>query len=379
MRRLSFLVVGGAILVAVVLLAGFIALGGAERLDTTQTASASTCPPTNSASSQGSAAEAEASQILLASLQDAACSLNVSREDLVLALGRGTGIAEAAQTLGVAPDALTTAVLGAITTAVDAEEAAGRLTPTTALAVRTLLELVPPDQLLAAVRGDQGACKELPWKATGDLDEIAAEIGVKTGLGAACALEVSPLEAVAALADPQGLEGLATRAGVSQATVEAAVRVAMEQAINEAAEAGALSGTEGTVLAAAARVAPVDRLLAIVRGDDDPCVAFPWPGSTSRGETLAGVALVGIVDAACQLQVPTFDMFAALASQAELDALIASSGVSEAEIEAALRTGLENGVSEAQDAGSMSGIEALLLRAVLSQVGILDLLNNFAG
>lgn len=379
MRRSGFAVVGGAIVVAVVLVAGFIALGGAERLDTTQTASASTCPPTNSASSQGSAAEAEASQILLASLQDAACSLNVSREDLVLALGRGTGIAEAAQTLGVAPDALTAAVLGAITTAVDAEQAAGRLTPTTALAVRTLLELVPPDQLLAAVRGDQGACKELPWKATGDLDEIAAEIGVKTGLGAACSLEVSPLEAVAALADPQGLEGLATRAGVSQATVEAAVRVAMEQAINEAAEAGALSGTEGTVLAAAARVAPVDRLLAIVRGDDDPCVAFPWPGSTSRGETLAGVALVGIVDAACQLQVATFDMFAALASQAELDALIASSGASQAEIETALRTGLEKGVTEAQDADAMSGIEALLLRAVLSQVGILDLLSNFAG
>jgi hypothetical protein len=72
-------------------------------------------------------------------------------------------------------------------------------------------------------------------------------------------------------------------------------------------------------------------------------------------------------------------MFAALASQAELDALITSSGASQAEIEAALRTGLENGVNEAQDAGAMSGIEALLLRAVLSQVGILDLLNSFAG
>ncbi|MBJ7332998.1 MAG: hypothetical protein JHD05_00030, partial [Thermoleophilia bacterium] len=95
--------------------------------------------------------------------------------------------------------------------------------------------------------------------------------------------------------------------------------------------------------------------------------------------TLAGVALVGVVDAACQLQVPTFDMFAALASQADLDALIASSGASEAEIEAALRTGLEQGVTEAQDADAMSGIEALLLRAVLSQVGILDLLSNVAG
>jgi len=153
----------------------------------------------------------------------------------------------------------------------------------------------------------------------------------------------------------------------------------MEQAINDAAAAGALSGTEGTVLAAAARVAPVDRILAIVRGDDDPCAAFPWPGSTSQSETLAGIALVGVVDAACQLHVATFDMFAALTSQAELDQLIASSGKSQTEIEDALRTGLEKGLTEAQDAGAMSGIEALLLRAVLSQVGILDLLKNFAG
>ena len=72
-------------------------------------------------------------------------------------------------------------------------------------------------------------------------------------------------------------------------------------------------------------------------------------------------------------------MFAALASQADLDLLIESSGASQEEIEAALRTGLEKGVTAAQDADAMSGIEALLLRAVLSQVGILDLLNNFAG
>lgn len=379
MRRSSVTIVAMAIAVGVVLVAGFGALGGADRLRTTETAGAATCRDQTPANAQGTAAEAQASRILLTSLQSAACLLKVSREDLVLALGRGNGIAAAAQTLGVAPKALQAAVLGSITKAVDAEEAAGTLAPTTALAVRTLIEIVPPDQLLAAVRGDQGACKKLPWKSVGDLKQIAAEVGVKTGLGAACALHVSPLEAVAALADPQGLAGLATRAGVPQATVEKAVRVALEQAINEAAAAGALSGTEGTVLAAAARVAPVDRILAIVRGDDDPCVPFAWPGATSQGETLAAIAIVGVVDAACQLQVPTFDMFAALANQAELDRLIASSGKSQTELEDALRAGLDKGLNQAQDAGAMSSIEALLLRAVLSQVGILDLLNNFTG
>lgn len=371
--------VGGAVVIALVLIAGFTALGGADRLRTANTVHAATCDTQVPASAQGTAAETEASQILLASLQAAACALRVSREDLVLALGRGNGIADAAQTLGVTAVALEEAVLGSITTTVDAEEAAGKLTPTTALAVRTLIDIVPPDQLLATVRGEQGACQTLPWKSVGDLKQIAAEIGVKTGLGAACALQVSPLEAVAALADPRGLDGLVTRAGVSQAAVEQAVRTAMEQAINEAAAAGALSGTEGTVLAAAARVAPVDRLLAIVRGDDDPCEPFLWPGSTNRGEMLAAVALVGVVDAACQLGVPTFDMFAALASQADLDRLIASSGASQEELEAALQSGLEKGLDQAQEADAVSTIEALLLRAVLSQVGILDLLQNFIG
>jgi hypothetical protein len=133
------------------------------------------------------------------------------------------------------------------------------------------------------------------------------------------------------------------------------------------------------VLGSAARVAPVDRLLAIVRGDDDPCAPFPWPGSESRSEALAAIVLIGVVDAACRLDVPTFDAFAALADPAELQALIETSGRSEAEIEEALKAGLDRGVAEAEAAGGISGLEALLLRAVLSQVGILDLLNALSG
>ncbi len=381
MRRTDIAFIGVAVVAAFVLVGAFVALGGAERLraaPATAAAATASCTATAGAST-GSAAEVEASTILITSLNAAACTLKVSREDLVLALARGNGIKDAAQTLAVTPKALQDAVLGAITKTAADEEAAGRLTPTTALALRTLLEIVPPDQLLAAVKGSSGACAKLPWKSVGDLQRVAAEIGVKTGLGAACALNVAPLEAVSALADPRGLQGLATRSGKSQAAVEQAVRTAMEQSINEAAGAGALSGTEGTVLAAAARVAPVDRILAIVRGDDDPCSPFAWPETSSRGDALAAVALIGVVDAACQLGAPTFDVFAALASQSELDALISSSGKTQAEIEIALRSGIEQGLAEGQDAGAISGVEALLLRGVLSQVGILDLLRIFAG
>ena len=371
-----------ALAAAVGLVGSFVAAGGAERLQTQPAVAGQASDACSAAAlpvAAGAALEAEASRILLVSLTGAACTLKVPREDLVLALGRGSSVAAAAATLGVGTTQLEDAVFGAIEQSVASEEQAGRVTPTTALAIRTLVDIVPADRLLAAVQGSGDACGSLPWKPVDGLSAVAAEIGVKTGLRTACALQVAPLEAIAALADPAGLAGLATRSGRSPAEVERAVRTAIGASIAEAAAAGALSGTEGSVLGAAARVAPVDRLLAIVRGDDDPCAPFPWPGSTSQSEALAAVAMIGVVDAACHLGVPTFDAFAALADQAELDRLLAASGKTQADVETALRSGLGTGLSTGQDAGAISGLEALLLRGVLSQVGILDLLRNFVG
>lgn len=379
MRRLGgALLLVLAVLVAGGLVAAFAALGGTERLRASPQRPAAACTgsvPT----SAGSAAEAEASRVLLLALDGAACDLGVSREDLVLALGRGDGLADAARRLGVAPDALRGAVIGSIGTAVDDERAAGRLNAETALAVRTLVDVIPPDQLLAAVRDEQGACAEVPWKPVADLNAIAAEVGVLTGLRAACALGVAPIEAVAALADPAGLAGLADRAGRSRGEVEQAVRAAMVASIAQAQAAGALSGAEGTVLQAAAQVAPVDRILAIVRGDDDPCEPYAWAETSSQSQTLAQVALIGAVDTACALHAPTFDVFAALASPEALTALERETGRTQAEIEAALKTGLDRGISAASDAGALSGIEELLLRAAISQVGVLDLLGRLSG
>ena len=112
----------------------------------------------------------------------------------------------------------------------------------------------------------------------------------------------------------------------------------MVASIEQAQQAGALSGTEGSVLGAAAAVAPVDRILAIVRGDDDPCEPFPWSTTSSTSQALAEVALIGVVDAACQLQAPTFDVFAALANPSELATLEQTTGKSEEEINAAIKS-----------------------------------------
>ncbi len=370
-----------AALLAGGLVAGFVALGGAERLTAEPAqARAIDCDALGDpGDTGGDALEAEAGRILLLALDDASCRLDVPREDLVLALGRGAGLADAAADLGVAPAALEQAVLGSIGDAVDAEEAAGRLSGTTALAVRTLVAVVPPDRLLAAVRGQGGACGEVPWKEVTGLEAVAAEIGVLTGLRAACALEIAPLEAVAALADPAGIDGLAARSGLPRPEVEAIVRTAIGESVAQAADAGALTPTEGSVLGTAAAVAPIDRLLAIVRGDDDPCAPFPWPGGDGRAQALAAIALLGVVDAACTLDVPTFDAFAALSSQEGLDALLADSGRTQAEVEDALRAGLDKAVVEALGADAISGVEALLLRGVLSQVDVLGALQNFVG
>ncbi len=127
MRRASFTVLGLAIVTAIVLVGTFVALGGAERLRASPAAAAAataSCTATTGAST-GNAAEVVASTILITSLNAAACTLKVSREDLVLALGRGDGVAVAADALGVTPKALQDAVLGAITKTAADEEAAG--------------------------------------------------------------------------------------------------------------------------------------------------------------------------------------------------------------------------------------------------------------
>jgi len=379
MRRAGLALVVLAAIVGVGLVAAFVALGGTDRLRSSQAvATADPCTATV-ATAEGGSTEAEASTILLSSLNAAACELHVSREDLVLALTDGQGIAGAAQMLGVEPQALQDSVIGSITKAVDDESAAGRLTPTTALAIKTLIDVVPPEQLLAAVRNEDGGCAPLEWKPVDDLKQITAEVGVLTGLRAACALGVSPIEAVSALADPAGLQGLAERSGRSQAEVEQAVRTAMVASVEQAQQAGALSGTEGSVLGAAAAVAPVDRILSIVRGDDDPCSEFPWSTTSSTSQALAEVALIGVVDAACQLGAPTFDVFAALANPGELTTLEQTTGKSEEEINAAIKSGLQKGLTEGQDAGDVSGLVAFGLNLALSQANVLDLLSNFVG
>lgn len=380
MRRAGLLLVLVAVLVGGGLVAGFVALGGTERLRPAAATAAAVDPCTaQTATGSGDAMEAEAATILLTSLNGAACSLGVSREDLVLALGQGDGVDGAATMLGVTPQALDDAVLGAIRKSVAAEAAAGRLTPTTELAIQTLIDVVPPDQLLAAVRNEGGACAPLEWKQVDGLEQIAAEVGVLTGLRAACALQVAPIEAVSALADPAGLQGLAERSGQSQEVVEEAVRTAMVASIEQAQAAGALSSTEGSVLGAAAAVAPVERILAIVRGDDDPCTPFPWSPTSTTGQALAQIAVIGVVDAACTLDAPTFDVFAALANPSELSALEQSTGKSEGEINDAIKNGLQQGLSAGQDSGDVSGLVAFGLNLALSQANVLDLLSNFVG
>jgi hypothetical protein len=378
MRKASLFLVLLAVVLGGGLVAGFVALGGTENLQPTQVATADPCVSAV-VSQQGDAMEAEASSILLTSLNTAACSLRVSREDLVLALASGEGISGAAELLGVQPTALQESVLGAIEETVADETAAGRLTPTTALAIQTLIDVVPPDQLLAAVRNEGGECASIAWKQVDGLEQIAAEVGVLTGLRAACALQIAPIEAVSALADPAGLQGLTARSGKSQDEVEQAVRSAMVASIEQAQQAGALSGTEGSVLGAAAAVAPVDRILAIVRGGDDPCEPFPWSTTSSTSQALAEVALIGVVDAACQLQAPTFDVFAALANPSELATLEQTTGKSEEEINAAIKDGLQKGLAAGQDAGDVSGLIAFGLNLALSQANVLDLLSNFVG
>ena len=95
-------------------------------------------------------------QIALSALDGAACTLGVSREDLVLALEDEDSLEEFAEREGISRSDAEEAVEDALTRAVDDADEAGALPGFTATLVRSAVERVPPHlvlRLLEQLRG----------------------------------------------------------------------------------------------------------------------------------------------------------------------------------------------------------------------------------
>jgi hypothetical protein len=141
MRAIAWSTAAVALLVLV-----YLALGGASYAPAKV---ADPCVPRDWRSPQG--AQEVLQQIVLSSLDGAACELHVSREDMVLALASSESREEFARAHGITQQELEDLVRKGLLRSIDDAENADALDSTVARILRGAVERVPLDQLFDLV------------------------------------------------------------------------------------------------------------------------------------------------------------------------------------------------------------------------------------
>jgi hypothetical protein len=114
----------------------------------------------------------------------------------------------------------------------------------------------------------------------------------------------------------------------------------------------------------------------------DPCVRREWRDPGDLQAVLEQVALSALDGAACELGVSREELVLALRDEEALDAFAAEHGVTRSEAERAVDDGLQRALAEADEAGSLSGLTALLIARAVDAVPpwlILETLESLRG
>ena len=146
MRRVAPVLV--AAVVALSLAGAYAALGGGSYRPV---AVADPCAERSRAGSGGITGGIE--RVVLSALDGAACTLGVSREQLVLALRSSSALRQFARETGIDEDEVEDAVRAGLIRAVDDADGAGTIEPATARVLRTAAERLPIGFVLELIRG----------------------------------------------------------------------------------------------------------------------------------------------------------------------------------------------------------------------------------
>jgi hypothetical protein len=114
----------------------------------------------------------------------------------------------------------------------------------------------------------------------------------------------------------------------------------------------------------------------------DPCVQRSWRGPHGFEAVAEQIVLSALDGAACRLHVSREDMVLALASQDRRAQFVREHDISNAELESLVRTGLKRSINDAQSAGALNPTLAGVLRGVVGNLPIdelLDLLQRLRG
>jgi hypothetical protein len=100
----------------------------------------------------------------------------------------------------------------------------------------------------------------------------------------------------------------------------------------------------------------------------DPCEARERADAEGLAETHERIALAGVDGVACELGVSREELVLALRSEEALDAFSEEQGLDRAELEQAITDGLVRAVDDAEEAGSLPGLVAPLVRRAAESV-----------
>ena len=102
----------------------------------------------------------------------------------------------------------------------------------------------------------------------------------------------------------------------------------------------------------------------------DPCEPREWRAPDGVEAAAQQFTLSALDGAACELRVTREELALALATPESRAAFAAEHGISEAELEAAIRAGLVRAIDDAERAGALPGIAAGPLRAVARRIPV---------
>jgi hypothetical protein len=100
----------------------------------------------------------------------------------------------------------------------------------------------------------------------------------------------------------------------------------------------------------------------------DPCETRERPDAEGLAETLERIGLAGVDGVACELDVSREELVLALRSEEALEAFSEEEGLDRAELEQAITDGLVRAVDDAEEAGSLPGFVAPLVRRAAESV-----------
>ena len=107
----------------------------------------------------------------------------------------------------------------------------------------------------------------------------------------------------------------------------------------------------------------------------DPCEPRAWTQSETLEETAEQFALSALDGAACDLEVSRAELTRALASPEALEEFTERNGLSDEEVESAIRAGADRAITEGEAAGEIDPVVALGLRTAVDSLPLTELID----